>query len=186
MELWSQFMNITKRLTKRDIMYVFVLWMSKNFHMFKVHVGRMPEYCLVHILVDCQQYCSALFSLNQPTIRRFLKGVSISISQPKSRLNPSVQEHNPIFSVLYCWWISVQWNPILPTKDWQIPVPILQFQGPQSGVAMLTILLTIMNNVGSTAFQYPVFTMPPWTSDHFYMCVIWSTVVINADLNKHS
>ncbi len=36
---------------------------------FKVVENRMQQCCAAHIVHSCQQYCSALLSLNQPAIR---------------------------------------------------------------------------------------------------------------------
>ena len=41
----------------------------KNDHLFKVFQNRMQQYCAAHIVHSCQQYCSALLSLNQPAIK---------------------------------------------------------------------------------------------------------------------
>ena len=41
----------------------------KNYHLFKVVENRMQQCCAAHIVHSCQQYCSALLSLNQPAIR---------------------------------------------------------------------------------------------------------------------
>ena len=40
-----------------------------NYHLFKVVENRMQQCCAAHIVHSCQQYCSALLSLNQPVIR---------------------------------------------------------------------------------------------------------------------
>ena len=42
---------------------------AKNYHLFKVDKNRMQQRCAAHIVHSCQQYCSALLSLNQPAIR---------------------------------------------------------------------------------------------------------------------
>ena len=44
-------------------------YMAKNYHLFKVVENRMQQCCAAHIVHSCQQYCSALLSLNQPAIR---------------------------------------------------------------------------------------------------------------------
>ena len=41
----------------------------KNYHLFKVVENRMQQCCSAYIVHSCQQYCSALLSLNQPAIR---------------------------------------------------------------------------------------------------------------------
>ncbi len=41
----------------------------KNYDLFKVVENRMQQCCAAHIVHSCQQYCSALLSLNQPAIR---------------------------------------------------------------------------------------------------------------------
>ena len=42
---------------------------TKNYHLFKVVENRMQQCCAAHIVHSCQQYFSALLSLNQPVIR---------------------------------------------------------------------------------------------------------------------
>ncbi len=47
-----------------------ILHFYKNYHLFKVVENRMQQQCrAAHIVHSCQQYCSALLSLNQPAIR---------------------------------------------------------------------------------------------------------------------
>ena len=45
------------------------VYTAKNSHLFKVVENRMQQCCAAHIVHSCQQYCSALLSLNQPAIR---------------------------------------------------------------------------------------------------------------------
>ena len=45
------------------------VYTPKNYHLFKVVENRMQQCCAAHIVHSCQQYCSALLSLNQPAIR---------------------------------------------------------------------------------------------------------------------
>ena len=44
---------------------------AKNYDLFKVVENRMQQCCAAYIVhsCQCQQYCSALLSLNQPAIR---------------------------------------------------------------------------------------------------------------------
>ena len=48
---------------------LYTAYTPKNYHLFKVVENRMQQRCAAHIVHSCQQYCSALFSLNQPAIR---------------------------------------------------------------------------------------------------------------------
>ncbi len=47
----------------------FMVYTPKNYHLFKVVENRMQQCCAAYIVHSCQQYCSALLSLNQPVIR---------------------------------------------------------------------------------------------------------------------
>ncbi len=48
------------------IPYSQFFYTTKNYHLFKVVENRMQQCCAAHIVHSCQQYCSALLSLNQP------------------------------------------------------------------------------------------------------------------------
>ncbi len=45
------------------------IYTPKNYDLFKVVENGMQQCCTAHIVHSCQQYCSALLSLNQPAIR---------------------------------------------------------------------------------------------------------------------
>ena len=45
------------------------IYTPKSYDLFKVVENRMQQCCAAHIVHSCQQYCSALLSLNQPAIR---------------------------------------------------------------------------------------------------------------------
>ncbi len=46
-----------------------LMYTPKNYDLFKVVENSMQQCCAAHIVHSCQQYCSALLSLNQPAIR---------------------------------------------------------------------------------------------------------------------